>query len=73
MKAVNIGGTVYKVGDRLFYENRFGQQFYADIVGVYKDVSGRASLVVVRDDQPGDICLNPLDYVRTRHFPKEQA
>jgi hypothetical protein len=58
----------YREGDRLYYRNQYGQDFYATITGV---LVKEGKLRVKRTDWPRDEVIDLDDYVRSHTFPRQ--
>jgi hypothetical protein len=61
---VNPAHKGIKPGDRIWYENSHGQEFYAWVESIH----GR-HLIVKRDEWYARECIDLNDYIRSRHFP----
>lgn len=70
-QTLKIGAVRYRVGDRLYYVNCYGQQFYAAVIGCWDgETDGKPCLFIKRDEWYSSETWHPDNYIRIRHFPK---
>jgi hypothetical protein len=70
---VLIRDVDYRAGDRVFYRNRFGQQFNVPILEVH--TIGDQRLLLVDYSDYGDKTPHFVDvdtFIMSRHFPAER-
>lgn len=60
----------YRAGDRVYYRNCHGQQFYAVVLRTWTGADGRGLIVVKREEWPNEEAIDLDDYVMSRHFPR---